>query len=440
LAKSLQLDGYQTVTGQEIIWTNELAVAEARRLAQSACDLTIFNFAAWAWPQFPVLAAQFAPRPLLLFSQPNPQQRGMAALLACGGSLTQIGAKHFRVCGILEDPLVRQRLRSFLDAGVCLGRLRGQTYGLFGGRPMGITTSVPNADQWMAQFHVDIEHIDEWEIVRRAQQIPQPEVEAAFDWCQENVGAIHYDDKQLTPDILKRQLACYLAVKTMCAEKRLDFCGIKGQPELSDNWCAMDLAEALLNDPYDHQGSKEPLVCAGDADSDGALTMQILKSLAKTPVLATEVRYWNNELGIFHLSNPGQHPTYFAGASLDPKENLSDVHLYPQGLDCPAGGALVHHLAATGPVTLARLARFEGDYFLTIATGEFVRFDGKTNERLMRDAIYEWPHAFWHPDCHPEEFLGAHCPHRIHAVYGEHVAPLLHLADLLGIEPVILSD
>ena len=57
------------------------------------------------------------------------------------------------------------------------------------------------------------------------------------------------------------------------AEYRLDFSGIKAQPELTNTFCTMDVTEAFLNDPYDWDGPHEPHVCATEADMDGALTM-----------------------------------------------------------------------------------------------------------------------------------------------------------------------
>ena len=34
---------------------------------------------------------------------------------------------------------------------------------------MGMYTAVANTDQWMRQFGVDVEEIDQWEIVRRSE-------------------------------------------------------------------------------------------------------------------------------------------------------------------------------------------------------------------------------------------------------------------------------
>ena len=74
-------------------------------------------------------------------------------------------------------------------------------------------------------------------------------------------------------------------MRELIDEWKLDFCGIKAQPELTDNFCTADIAEAFLNDPYDWDGPKRPIVCATEADMDGALTMQILAVISGTPAL-----------------------------------------------------------------------------------------------------------------------------------------------------------
>jgi len=76
-------------------------------------------------------------------------------------------------------------------------------------------------------------------------------------------------------DLLERQVRVYYALRELIDEWHLDFSGIKGQPELTNHFCTMDVAEAFLNDPYDWEGSKPTHVCSTESDMDAALTMQI---------------------------------------------------------------------------------------------------------------------------------------------------------------------
>lgn len=434
LQERLQRDGYEVVAGREVIWTNELAAREAKFLRAQDVDLTVFNYSVWAFPQFTAMAAKFAPRPLLLFSNINPQYPGLVALMAASGALDQTAVPHRKLFGELGDEKVYRQIKTFVDAAGAVSRLKGETYGLYGGRSIGIYTAVSNTDQWMTQFGIDVEQVDQLEVIRRAETIAAGKVKAAREWCEKHVRKIHYDGKQLTPEKLELQIRIYYAMKALNEEKKFDFCGIKSQTELTSNYCTTDVPEAFLNDPYDFDGPKEPFVCATEADMDAALTMEIFKHLARTPVLFADVRHYFTDLDIFDLVNSGQHATYFAARSFDFKENLAKVEFRPEGFYFPAGGAAVFHVAAPGEVTLARLMRNAGKYWMAIVPAEFVQFDEKKNEELINTVQNNWPHAFCKLRVPAVEFLSTYACNHIHGVYGNWVEELKLVCEILGIE------
>jgi len=423
----------EPVAGRKIVWTSKLAKEEGARLTHEGCELTIFNFAVWSFPHLAAIASEFAPGPFLLFSNINPKFPGMVGMLASAGALDQIGTFHGRVSGDIHDERVLRRVMAFVRAGSAIARLRGETFGLFGGRPMGMYTAVANTDQWMAEFGIDVEHIDQSEIIRRAREASEDEVGRAFSWLTAKVGKIRYDGEQLTPEKLKLQIRSYLAVREMIQEMGLSFVGFKAQPELTDHFVTMDVAEAFLNDPYDWNGPKEPIVAATEADMDGALTMEVLKHITGKPVLFADLRHYDEELGVFDLCNSGTHPTYFAGKSNDPDVNLPKVEFYPQGFYFPAGGASVRHFAASGKVTLARLARRKGQYWLAILPAEFIELSRDTAEKKAKEVQINWPHAYARFDVEPEEFLEEYDSNHIHGTYGDWVEELVWVAKMLNI-------
>src|SRR5258708_38969096 len=192
LQQRLEKDGYEVVSG-DIITTNEMAVNEAKHLAALGCDCTIFHFAVWVFPNLPALASRFISGPLMLFSNVNPAYPGLVGMLASGGGLNQAGVKYARAYGEVEDEETYGRIRSFVRAAGAVSQLRGQTFGLFGGRPMGMYTATADPASWLSTFGVDVEHIDQGEIVRLAAEVPQAKVESAFQWLEENICHIHYD-------------------------------------------------------------------------------------------------------------------------------------------------------------------------------------------------------------------------------------------------------
>jgi L-fucose isomerase len=203
---------------------------------------------------------------------------------------------------------------------------------------------------------------------------------------------------------------------------------------MTQYFATMDIVEAFLNDPYDWNGPKETHVCATEADMDAALTMQILKNLSGTPVLFADVRHYHADRDIWDLCNSGQHATWFAARSEDPAENMRYVHLYPEGFYFPAGGASIHHLAAEGEFTFARLTRLDGRYRMHVMRGSFERYDDETNEQLMRQSTYEWPHAFARMDAGADEILSRYGSNHIHAIPGDHVEELRVICKLLDVD------
>ncbi len=420
IASALEADGHQVIVAAEIVEDNELAVDQASKLAAAGLDIAIVNIPVWAFPHFTVLAASQLPGPLLLFSNISPQYPGMVGMLAAAGALDQIGRRHGRAWGDISDPEVMGRVRAWIGAGSALARLRGSTFGRFGGRPMGMYTATADPAQWMRQFGVDVEEIDQLEIVRRAELVDPGRARAGREWLERHAAEVRYDGRQLTPTLLERQVRSYHAVRELIDEWHLDFSGIKGQPELTTHFATMDVAEAFLNDPYDWEGPKETHVCATEADMDGALTMQVLKFISGTPVLFADLRCYDRATDVWDLCNSGQHATWFAARSSDPLENLGRVHLLPEGFYFPAGGASIQHVAAPGAVTLARLTHPGGRYRLQVVKGEIEELDAANTDRLVRGSNYEWPHAFVRMEATADQVLSRFGSNHIHAVPGEH--------------------
>ena len=435
--------GFEVVAGDEVIWQNDIAVRNGRRMA--GVDAVVFSFSVWAWPQYARVAAQFCPQPIVMFSNVNPKYPGLVGMLANSGSLDQAGIPFLKSFGDIDDPAVLSQLRAQILAVAAARRLRGLTYCLIGGRSLGIDTTVIDPAQWMQQFGIDVDHIDQMELVRRAELelAGGARVTPAVDYLKGTIGRIHWTAPdaafRLTEDLLRRQAAMYYAAVDIIDEFKYDLIGIKGQRELTEHFATADVAEAFLNDPYGPDGVAKPsIVCSTEADSDAALTMQIFKHLAETPVLFADVRHYHADLGVWDLCNSGEHATYFAGRSLEPGVNLPLTEFRPQGFYFPAGGAAVYHIAAPGSVTLARLTRHEGRYVLTVVPAEFVDF-GARNHEIAAMSQDNWPHAFARFDCSVETFIqNFHCNH-IHGVYGNWVTELQIVCDVLGVECRVLA-
>lgn len=440
IAQALEATGeFEVTEGQHIINSNTVAKEEGIRLREAGVEVTIFNYAIWCYPQFTVAAQNFAPGPYLLFSNLHPSECGMVGMLAAAGSLDQIGVPYKKLWGTVKDENTKGKMISFLKSAAAVSRLKGLTFGNFGGRPLGMYTAVANLEQWQREFGIDVENIEQDDIIRAGETIDADKVENAFRWLSERVGSIQYDGKGFTPEKLKTQIRSYYGLRKIIDERGLDFIGIKAHGDLTDRYCTMDVAEAFLNDPYDFDGPKEPIVAATESDMDGALTMQILKHLTGKPVLFCDVRHYDFENNVWFFSNSGTHATFFAGASYVPEENLKNVTFYPESKDYPASGASVHHFAKAGHMTFARLTRKNGKYRMTIVPAELVEFSREKMLQMGSTVTPAWPIAFARLKVTPDFFLENYPCNHIHGVYGDCVEDLLNVAKLLGIETQIFE-
>jgi len=437
IASELEKDGrVEVVKAEKLVASVKDAKEQAEYLKCRNVDGTIFSYGVFAFPNFSAIAAENGKGPFLLCANLNPDWPGMVAMLAAGGALHHLGIEHYRAAGDFTDKDVLQKIVTFADCAKVVSRLNGQKYGLIGGRSLGMYSATVSMQDWQMKFGVDIDHMDQSEIVRIAEEIPEEQVKKAFDWLTENVGAINYDEEQFTPDKLKTQIRHYEALKRIVKDNDYDFVGVKCHYEMSRHYCTECIAAAFMNDPYDWDGKKETTVFACEADSDAALTMQILKLLTGDPVIFMDVRHYDSEYDVMVFCNCGSQSTYYAGVSDDPKENLKNVKLYPALPIYAGGGCHVNCMTKAGKATIARLNRTCGKYRMTIIPTEFVELP----EEKMAETTKEWPHVFAKLPFDHEIFLDKFDANHCHAVYGDRTEELKMICSMLDIEVEMLGQ
>lgn len=430
----------EVVAGKAPINSNEAAKEEALRLKQEGVELTIFNYAIWCYPQFTAVATNYAPGPYLLFCNIHPSECGMVGMMAAAGTLDQLGLVYEKIWGNIHERKVLDQVMAWIRAACAVKRLKGNTYGNFGGRPMGMYTAVANLEQWQRDFGIDVENLEQYDILRYGEKISEEKVKNARKWLEKHAKKVSYNNTNFTPEKLELQIRSYYGLREIIREKGLDFIGIKAHGDLTDWYVTMDLAEAFLNDSYDWDGTHEPIVAATESDMDGALTMQIFKYLSNSPVLFADVRHYEKSEDIWFFGNSGTAATYYAGKSDDPIRNMKEVSLLPESKDYPAGGGSVHHFAAPGRATMARLARKQGEYYLTLVPAEIVQFDEEKMKYLGNLATPQWPVAFTKLQVEAGTFLRQYPCNHIHGVYGDYMREWLYVAKILGIKVQVLGE
>jgi L-fucose isomerase len=418
----------EVLYSKNIIGNVKTAIEETKKLTSQDVDCLLFFIPEWTFPNLIVEAATTGNLPVLLFSPLDPGHAGLIGMIASSAALNQLGIKNVRIWGRIGEDETLSKIMIDARATHVIKKLRGKVLGLFGGYPMGIYTATVDPLQVYSIFGVDIKHIDQLEIVKRAERIHKDEIDKAYEWLRRMVKKIYFDGQKLTEDALKKQIGCYLAVKEIVEEEQLDFIAFKCHPELSGGYCTQCLTQAFMNDPYDWNGNKKIIPTACEADIDGAITMEILHLLTNQPVSFFDLRHFSRPDKLLTFMNCGSQSTWFAKKSNNPSENLNLVSLYPQIFK--AGGASLQFQCHPGEITLARLTRIKGEYVMQIAKGEFI----KRSMEEMKQAVYSWPQGFVKLKADPEEFLTEVGSNHLHAVYGDWVNDLIKISNNLAIK------
>ena len=72
----------------------------------------------------------------------------MVAMLAAGGALHHLGIEHFRAAGDINDKEVLDKVLQFAKCAHVVNSLKGSTYGLIGGRSLGMYSATVSMQDW----------------------------------------------------------------------------------------------------------------------------------------------------------------------------------------------------------------------------------------------------------------------------------------------------
>lgn len=419
--------------------SNSQVDAQVDELKASGVSALIAHIPCWVSPNLVVRGVQRMSLPTILLSNRHPGTHGSVGLLGAGGALDQIGYPHIRIRGDFETPDLGEKLLPFMRAASAVAQLRGQVFGMFGGRSLGIDTGTIDPMQWRRMFAVDVEHIDQLEIVRRAELI-EPESSAQMvTWLEKNAQSVDYDGVKLSREKLDFQVRCYLATRQIIQEMGLDFVAVKCMPDMTNHYIPQCISAAFLPGAYDAFGAQKPVPMSCEADGDGALTMQILNLVSGgTPTLFGDLSYLDEDNSTLYIPNCGAMCSWYAGRSDQAQGNLAHIELRPSFR--PSGGATVYFKAAPGPVTLARLSRRSGEYVMTIFQGEAVDPSPQAYQDFVKArGSHQLPTMFVKVDLDFDELMNEFGSNHISGVAGLFVEELVQVCKLLHIKPIVLT-
>lgn len=416
-----------------VVFDTEEGQQVADEIRRRGIQAVILHLPIWATPSLAFRVAYATPYPVMVLGNLKRDTSSLVTLLAVAGMLDQAGKKCIRVSGEYDTAMVQEKVDTYIKAASLAEGVRRSSFGMIGGRSIGIGTTVADPSQWQSVFGVEFDHCDQYEIVYRAEKLDPARVDKHLKWVKQNIPNIQYGGK-FTEKTLELQVRSYLALKDMAMDKKYDFMGVKCQQDMSDHFVLQCLGVALLNNGFDADGEKKAIPTSCECDCDGAMTMRILNLCAEgSPSCLLDIKFFDGMEKEFVLANCGSVAPYFA----DPGSQancLKKIALMPH-IFGEAGGASIQMIAKKGAVTVARLFRSNGRYVLGC-------FEGETKEyplEKLKETTYCYPHAFVEAEADYDAFYQKINSNHLHMVYGKYVKVLELFCQMVGIEYICFN-
>ena len=415
--ESFSKAGLEVIRIKEQAQDEKASVSATKKLVEAGVDCIIYMVGSWIYVPIVVTPTRDLKTPFILWAVPDMTLGSLVPSCITHGSLEEMGIGHKFVYGWPEDNALVEDIVKFSSAAMVVNRMDGMRYGLFGVRCMYMYTGMPDLIQVKRIFGVETVHIDEFMLVKRAEEIEKKKVVEFLNGFKKEYGKIEPSE-----DVMEKSVRLYFALKEMVKENDLDFVGLKCMPEVQGTYCSHCLSVALNN--------SEGLVSSCEADTNGALTMEILHLLSGNAAGFGDVFKIDRKEGKVRLVNCGSVAVEFATSKKDVDWGLQYDFIAPG----PGRGATPAFVCKPGRITLARLARIKGEYVMEIATGEAY----SEPKEKMKEARSIWPHIFFKLDGDPEKFLQNCRSNHQHWTYGDYKEELVEVCNLLGIDPIVI--
>lgn len=396
----------------------------------------------WHWTEsnLVTLLAKETNKPLLLYADDDISWAGTTCVTSVGASLWESAVNfyalhHVRLKGDLE------KLKAWGRAVEAIAKLSKKSL-LVWGAPytLGMEHLMDDLPR-LKRFIGDLLLLDQYLIVRKADSMLSDEkkrvkVEEFVDWLNKK-AKVKYDNVMLTQEALRRQIAIYLAAKEIYEEYKSEVAGvsIKCQPELSEVYgVTACLIPALFPFNLDVKGEKEVIPATCEGDIKGTISSILLYYLSGKPPLFGDIKYVDDELIL--IANCGASSLYYARLSENPEENLRYTTIQGQ-CQGKSGGALTYRTPRT-TLTVTRLIRIDGEYYLLYFLGEGVEIGEEIEQKLKWGK--QWPHTAIKNPLDKNTFLQIMGANHLSAVPGDYREELRFIAKLWGIKAVNLAE
>ncbi|GAB4533891.1 MAG: L-fucose/L-arabinose isomerase family protein [Anaerolineae bacterium] len=419
--RHLARKGWDLYGPEEMVMDMAAAQTAADDLSDQALDLLLLFQATFADSSMTMALAERLNAPLLLWALPETPDGGRLRLNSlCGINLSAFSLKksgrpfHYVYAGP-EDRAVLAQVETLARAGRALRTLRQTQIGVIGQHPDGFDPCHYHAGRLSALLGVGVVPFELPFFFDKVRAQPPERVEAELA----RLGEILPNLPELDQKAVRGTLGSLEALRDLAQAEALGGIAVRCWPEFfTELGCAACGALSLMSDAG--------VPCSCEADVNGTITQLILQSVGDGPAFGTDLVIADEEDDTVVFWHCGLAPLSMADPSVQPRGTVHSNRKLPLLMEFPL---------KPGRVTIARLSE-SGDagYRLVVGRGEMLArpnsFSGTSGvcrlDRPVGDVL--------------DVIMGEGLEHHYSITYGDYLAPLLVLAEMLQLPVVQLTE
>lgn len=460
----------ENVSTVEVVYSPILVDSElqadivAQQFKEARVTILVCAPDTWAFPQLSVISllAHFPKRTPINFTCGNSGPKpGVVFSHATNGALAQSGILSHLNIGSWPDtgmhPVMTKATADVLIdwtyAAATFQSIKGRRVVIFGHDSMGMETALMHIIPTRNTFGLEITRLDMKLLADMIakEAYDKEEVKALRAWCDEYVGNIELRNDE-DSERLNTSLAMYLIVRDLLKDLNAVGGGFMSQLEWGSDLRGIplpvaDAMESLFNSTFDHNGPKNVLPFATEADVQGLLSMLFMSSLTggEPPLFMDFRKVWEpweikklaqslnipmdgssvwETKGFFDGNNSGSASFNWAakpGSTV--KEIMARVTFPLQDENYfPGGGNSVTFLTPAGIDGIAGRMGYNtvsGMFSLIWDEATSIALPEKLAEAVCNATNREWPHTFLSPKYATMYEFKQYAPaNHIHIVWG----------------------
>ena len=337
--------------------TEKAAIAAAREILQERdCCGALIVFSTWIECNVAMAAMkELRGMPVLFWGFPLEECAGRKASTGSyvsatmfSGVVKRVGLSYPTLYTSWKNPKTIQQIGRFAKVAGAIDALFYTRIGLFGYTSMSIYTGTFDHVLLRYVLGPEVEQMDQYSLIHKMEQVTKEEVKAA----EEKLKGLACIRRDVDPEILKKTLAMYVALKQICEEKEWEAVNVKCQYELSKEYKIIPCVSLSLL-------AEDGINTSCEGDMMNTVSMLLMQYLTDDVIwYGDALTEWDN---VLQFSPCGFMPPSLA-------KGKPNVQTFPK---CDGfHGLHMSGVLRSERVTFMRIVEDVGDYHILYGTGQ----------------------------------------------------------------------